>query len=142
MVQHIFEKIADDVQIMYDGRIVEHGPTQKIFSSPRDPYTIHLLECVPKGEPETKGERQPIISINNLQCHFPIKAGFFKRNYISEHCETWPVRTARACQRRPCCPRRPLVSALNRVDDIDEMDGHGRALNLSIISGITLSRAD
>jgi microcin C transport system ATP-binding protein len=64
---------------MHDGRIVENGPTEAIFSSPQDPYTIHLLNSVPKGEPEPKGDRKELLTISDLQCHFPIKAGFFKR---------------------------------------------------------------
>ena len=72
-------KIADHVHIMHNGRIVENGPTGAIFADPRDPYTIHLLNSVPKGEPEPKGERPELVAIRDLKCHFPIKAGFFKR---------------------------------------------------------------
>ena len=72
-------KISDHVHIMHNGRIVENGPTGTIFADPRDPYTIHLLNSVPKGEPEPKGERQELVTIHDLKCYFPIKAGFFKR---------------------------------------------------------------
>jgi microcin C transport system ATP-binding protein len=64
---------------MHDGRIVEDGPTESIFSRPQDPYTIHLLNSVPSGEPEPKPGRKELLTISDLQCHFPIKAGFFKR---------------------------------------------------------------
>jgi len=73
------EKISDHVHIMHDGRIVENGPTESIFTNPQDPYTIHLLNSVPKGEPERKEDRKNILTISDLQCHFPIKAGFFRR---------------------------------------------------------------
>jgi microcin C transport system ATP-binding protein len=76
---NMVKKISDHVHIMHDGRIVENGPTEAIFSSPQDPYTIHLLNSVPKGEPEPKGDRKELLTISDLQCHFPIKAGFFKR---------------------------------------------------------------
>jgi len=76
---NMVEKISDHIHIMHDGRIVEHGPTEEIFANPRDPYTIHLLDSVPKGEPEPKGERRELLTINDLKCHFPIKKGFFKR---------------------------------------------------------------
>jgi len=76
---NMVKKISDHVHIMHDGRIVENGPTESIFSNPQDPYTIHLLNSVPKGEPEPKGKRKNILTISDLQCHFPIKAGFFKR---------------------------------------------------------------
>ena len=76
---NMVKKISDHVHIMHDGRIVENGPTEKIFSSPQDPYTIHLLDSVPKGKPEPKEYRKELLTISDLQCHFPIKAGFFKR---------------------------------------------------------------
>jgi len=76
---NMVKKISDHVHIMHDGKIVENGTTASIFTNPQDPYTIHLLDSVPKGEPEPKKHRGNILTISNLQCHFPIKAGFFKR---------------------------------------------------------------
>jgi microcin C transport system ATP-binding protein len=73
------EKIANTVNIMHQGRIVESGPTVEIFSSPSDPYTTHLLNSVPKGRPVDKPGKKPLLSISGLNCHFPIKAGFFKK---------------------------------------------------------------
>jgi microcin C transport system ATP-binding protein len=73
-------KIADHVHIMHDGRIVENGQTEDIFNQPRDPYTIHLLNSVPHGEPADKSDAtEPLFKITDLRCYFPIKAGFFKR---------------------------------------------------------------
>jgi microcin C transport system ATP-binding protein len=76
---NMVQKISDHVHIMHDGRIVENGSTKSIFAKPQDPYTIHLLNSVPKGKPEPKPESKPLLEISNLKCHFPIKAGFFKR---------------------------------------------------------------
>jgi oligopeptide/dipeptide ABC transporter ATP-binding protein len=39
--------LADRVAVMYLGRIVEEGPTEKIFSDPRHPYTKALLDSAP-----------------------------------------------------------------------------------------------
>lgn len=39
--------LADRVAVMYFGRIVEIGPTEKIFSDPRHPYTKALLDSAP-----------------------------------------------------------------------------------------------
>jgi oligopeptide/dipeptide ABC transporter ATP-binding protein len=42
--------LADRVLVMYLGRIVEEGPTEEIFSSPRHPYTAALLASAPTLE--------------------------------------------------------------------------------------------
>jgi microcin C transport system ATP-binding protein len=76
---NMVKKISDHVHIMHDGKIVENGSTGTIFTNPQDPYTIHLLNSVPKGEPEPKEVGRTLLTISDLQCHFPIKAGFFKR---------------------------------------------------------------
>jgi oligopeptide transport system ATP-binding protein len=49
-------EIADRVMVMYAGRIVEEGPARAIFRTPRMPYTIGLLESVPRlGRDPAKG---------------------------------------------------------------------------------------
>ncbi|OGR00665.1 MAG: microcin ABC transporter ATP-binding protein [Deltaproteobacteria bacterium RIFOXYD12_FULL_50_9] len=76
---NLVKKYADQVNIMHQGRIVEQGLTDKVFNAPVDSYTIHLLESVPKGEPAIKPAGTPLIEIKNLNCHFAVKSGFFKK---------------------------------------------------------------
>jgi peptide/nickel transport system ATP-binding protein len=40
--------IADDVAVMYQGRVVEQGPVQQVLTSPADAYTAALLAAVPE----------------------------------------------------------------------------------------------
>ncbi len=46
----IIAEIADQVAVMYDGKVVETGPVLKIFESPEHPYTRGLLACRPQPE--------------------------------------------------------------------------------------------
>jgi len=41
-------QIADEVAIMYIGKIIERGPTKAIFKSPKHPYTVNLLAAIPR----------------------------------------------------------------------------------------------
>ncbi|NOQ47250.1 MAG: ATP-binding cassette domain-containing protein, partial [Desulfobulbaceae bacterium] len=75
------KKIADSVSIMHQGRIVEQGPLADIFASPKDPYTIHLLNSIPHTtrEPHTAGPE--LVTMENVRCEFILKSdkgSFFK----------------------------------------------------------------
>jgi peptide/nickel transport system ATP-binding protein len=52
----VVAEMADDVVVMYLGRVVEEGPVDDIFHNPRHPYTRALLQSIPKidSEPRTK----------------------------------------------------------------------------------------
>jgi peptide/nickel transport system ATP-binding protein len=43
----VVAEIADEVAVMYAGRIVEHGPVASVFDDPQHPYTIGLLGSMP-----------------------------------------------------------------------------------------------
>ncbi|MFT5504745.1 MAG: peptide/nickel transport system ATP-binding protein [Planctomycetota bacterium] len=44
----VVAQIADEVAIMYMGKIVEKGPVMEIFKSPQHPYTVSLLSAIPR----------------------------------------------------------------------------------------------
>ena len=44
----VIAELADDVAVMYAGRIVEQAPSAKLFDSPQHPYTVGLLGSIPK----------------------------------------------------------------------------------------------
>ncbi len=51
MITHdlgVVAEIADDVVVMYAGRVVEEGTVDAIFDSPRHPYTWGLLGSLPR----------------------------------------------------------------------------------------------
>ena len=53
LITHDFSVVAylaDEVAVMYEGKIVEHGPVEHILHSPQHPYTKKLLSSVPTIE--------------------------------------------------------------------------------------------
>jgi peptide/nickel transport system ATP-binding protein len=48
----IVRRIADQVIVMKDGRIVERGMPANIFAAPQHPYTVELLSSVPEARPD------------------------------------------------------------------------------------------
>ena len=58
---------ADDVAVMYAGKIVERAKPEVIFSRPRHPYTIGLLNSMPGGrKPKSRLEAIPGLVPNPL----------------------------------------------------------------------------
>ena len=53
----VVEYFADEVAVMYLGKIVERGTTAEIFDSPKHPYTRALLSAVPKMDARTGVEQ-------------------------------------------------------------------------------------
>ncbi|NEZ54855.1 ATP-binding cassette domain-containing protein, partial [Adonisia turfae] len=53
-------EIADDVAVMYRGKIVEYGSVDKIFANPEHPYTKGLLACRPR--PEQRLRKLPTVA--------------------------------------------------------------------------------
>jgi len=44
----VIAELADDVAVMYAGRIVEHAPVGRLFAQPQHPYTVGLLGSIPR----------------------------------------------------------------------------------------------
>jgi len=65
----VVAQTADEVAVMYLGRIVERGRVQQIFKTPRHPYTMGLLKSLPSRA--VRGQRLPSIpgsvpSVSNI----------------------------------------------------------------------------
>jgi len=61
MISHdlgVIAQIADEVAVMYAGKIVEFAPAREIFSKPLHPYTEGLLKSIPRWAASRKAARR------------------------------------------------------------------------------------
>jgi microcin C transport system ATP-binding protein len=80
MVRHF----ADRVCVMQNGELVEQADVPTLFAAPRHPYTRKLLDSEPQplfaaDEAARVARGQPLMDGAGIRCHFPIRAGFFRR---------------------------------------------------------------
>ena len=75
----LVRKMAREVAVMQQGKIVEQTTAEELFKAPRHPYTKQLLAAQPRPKdtnPKIGGE---LIAAKDLKVWFPIKAGIFRR---------------------------------------------------------------
>ncbi|MFN5040316.1 MAG: ABC transporter ATP-binding protein [Bradyrhizobium sp.] len=75
----IVRRIADTVCVMNNGKIVEQGPVEQVFTAPQHAYTKALLAAEPKPDPAPPQPGAPVVmSADNLKVWFPIKRGLLR----------------------------------------------------------------
>ncbi len=62
----VIAEMAHRVAVMYAGRIVEEGSVAEILSTPKHPYTIGLISCVPKLDLDPSDQRPPLVEIPGI----------------------------------------------------------------------------
>jgi dipeptide transport system ATP-binding protein len=75
----VVELIADEVIVMYLGKIVEHAPKKTLFSLPRHPYTRALLASTPRIDKAARQERQVLGGELPSPLNPPSGCAFHKR---------------------------------------------------------------
>ena len=75
----VIAEIADEVAVMYLGRVVEHSETREIFRNPLHPYTRLLLKSIPRMGKEAKKRLDAIQGTVPIPLDPPRECGFFSR---------------------------------------------------------------
>jgi len=91
MITHDLGVVAgmtDRIQVMYAGHIVETAPTEELFANPRHPYTVGLLNSIPRLDAQVKEKLQPIRGLPPDLIDLPDMCPFLPRcDYAREKCE-------------------------------------------------------
>ncbi len=106
LVRHLCQRVA----VMYAGRIVEIGETERIFESPAHPYTRSLLASIPRLEPG--GEERDQIPPGDPPSAFESMEGCSFRTrcpFVRPHC---------ALERPVLRPRAQGVGAACHLEEI------------------------
>src|ERR1700683_141567 len=76
----IVRKIAQKVCVMKEGRIVEQGEVERVFTAPEHPFTRALLAAEPKPDPAPPQPAAPmVLQAVDLKVWFPIKRGVLRK---------------------------------------------------------------
>lgn len=113
----VVEHFADEVAVMYLGRIVEHAPSEVLYANPKHPYTQALLSAVPVPDPSRKSLRTRLPGETPSPINPPDGCSFHPRCLLTRElakglpesqtqlipCEGQQVRVVKACaEQTPC----------------------------------------
>ena len=106
----VMSAVADEVSVMYAGRIVESGARADVLTRPRHPYTHGLLGALPDGA-AGGGGMQPIPGLPpSLETHPPGCAFHPRCRFSTPACETTAPPLVRiGPDRRIACTPDPLA---------------------------------
>ncbi len=100
----IVSSLADNVAMMYAGRIVEYAPCREIFAHPRHPYTKALLAAVPQLG-------NPVERLANIPGHVPTPEDFPAGCRFSGRCQEC-IASSQSLRER-CRDEKPLLQGGN-----------------------------
>ncbi|MAS38274.1 MAG: dipeptide/oligopeptide/nickel ABC transporter ATP-binding protein [Anaerolineaceae bacterium] len=85
----VIANMADDVAVMYLGRVVEYGTVRQIFRNPKHPYTQALLKSIPMIGKERGGKLASIEGTVPVPINPPRQCGFADRcaEFIAGRCD-------------------------------------------------------
>ncbi|MFT5880285.1 MAG: dipeptide transport system ATP-binding protein [Moritella sp.] len=100
----VVEHIADEVIVMYLGRVVEHTTKVELFANPRHPYTQALLSSTPQLNPAHRRERIKLVGELPSPLDPPKGCAFHARcQFANERCSIEQPSLIAHAERRIAC---------------------------------------
>ena len=107
----VVARYADNVNVMYAGRIIETGTAEEIYHNPRHPYTLALLNSVPRLDSSERIRLDAIEGLPPDLVNLPEGCSFAPRcKYVFEQCldETPTLTETNAGHNSACWRHREL----------------------------------
>ncbi|EJN19805.1 oligopeptide/dipeptide ABC transporter, ATP-binding protein [Pseudomonas sp. GM79] len=100
----IVRRLCDRVAVMYLGKIVEEGPVEEVFRSPRHPYTAALIQSIPEIDPARALPTDPLPGEPPSPLQLPSGCAFHPRcRYVRATCSQVAPPTRQLDARRYDC---------------------------------------
>lgn len=99
----VVRHIADEIIVMYLGKVVESGTPKDVYSAPSHPYTQALLSAIPLADPRAAGTHKRMVLTGDVPS---------------------PIDPPSGCRFRTRCPRAQDLCALEEPALIDRGQGH------------------
>jgi len=109
--------LADRVQVMYAGQIVETAAVDDLYANPLHPYTIGLLRCIPRLDEERVERLASIPGVPPDMRRLPVGCPFAPRcSFVLDRCweENPTLQPAAAGHQRACWAPIDVLTAARR----------------------------
>jgi oligopeptide/dipeptide ABC transporter ATP-binding protein len=119
----VVAELADDVVVMYAGKIIEQGPVQEVFDRPRHPYTLGLFASLPRID-QKKTRLEAIEGSVPAATRFPEGCRFRERcRWALPECASEPPLVTIGNSHLVACWRQEEIAAQFPRDGAGGLDG-------------------